>query len=310
MKGMINKAESNDLDSRPATPATQKEPLDKIDELLDGMENLPSAPQILPPLLRALGEEDADLDRVADMIRLDPALTAKLLNTCNSAFFGCSTKLNSALEAIQQLGFQTVYRIVAAAVGGHIFTPSQPAEGNHPDDWWRHAVLTAFAAQFIAESISADPGAMFTAGLLHDIGKVALIKAYKNDYRSLSVAKLGLTEAQREEWEMSIFGACHGQVGSRLLERWKFSPEITVSVMNHSDPSKVTDAGMQRLAACISLGDALAGSVDSGVAEQSLFQAEAGIAMEILNQSLKDVCLYNELIAENMKFVEAMIRLN
>src|SRR5437870_1457491 len=99
--------------------------MDKIDELLSRIESLPPAPQILPPLLQALGEDDTDLERVVNMLSFDPALTARLLMTCNSAFFARSTKIDSVAEALQQLGFQTVYRIVAGATGARLFRTPQ-----------------------------------------------------------------------------------------------------------------------------------------------------------------------------------------
>src|SRR6185369_2958873 len=115
----------------------------KSDELINRIKDLPSAPQILPPLLEALGNDNTDLDRVAELISVDPGLTAKLLKNCNSAFWALSTRIDSVSGALQRLGFQAVYRIVAAMKGAGLFKPSQAVDDAISSRWWRHAVLSA-----------------------------------------------------------------------------------------------------------------------------------------------------------------------
>ncbi len=268
------------------------------------------APQILPPLLQALGKEDADLKRVADLISFDPALTARLLGFCNSAFFGLSTRIDSVPEAVHQLGFRTVYRIVAGTVGGRLLTPSQRDADNFPGSWWKHAVLTAFAAQFVADDIGAEPGAMFTAGLLHELGRVVLLQAFKGDYARLLEKEPGLTKSEVAEREMNAFGVTHAETGGRLLARWQFDAPIVSGVRFHNDPASASDETEQRFAACVHLSDELALSADPVNGEQVLAQAEPPISMAMLNLSPKNLSRYEGLITENMKFAEAMCQLN
>jgi HD-like signal output (HDOD) protein len=191
--------------------------MDKIDTLLDSFKAFPTAPQILPPLLQALGEDNVNLARIVDLVSVDPALTAQILKTCNSAFFSRSTSIDSVHDAVNQLGLQTVYCIVAGTTGSQLFTSTQPA--NSAADWWRNAVMTAFASQFVAEGVNAEPGAMFTAGLLHDFGKVLLWQAFQADYARL-LEEPGLTEPEIAKREAAAFGIDHAEVGGRLLARW------------------------------------------------------------------------------------------
>ena len=79
---------------------------EKIDALIDGISDLPSSPYPLPELFKALREADVDLDPVVDMISFDPALTAKLLKTCNSAYFGRSDPINDVREAVNRRAFK------------------------------------------------------------------------------------------------------------------------------------------------------------------------------------------------------------
>src|SRR5437867_4153293 len=230
--------------------------MDTIDEFLDRIDSLPPAPQVLPQLLTTLAEANTDVSRVVDLIAFDPALTAKLLATCNSAFFGKSTPVDDVSEAVNRLGFQTVYRIVAAVRGGNCFRASEGTTSNS-GELWRHCVTVAFAAQFVAEDIGADSGLLFTAGMLHDLGKVILAQAYKEDYARLVIetSRLGRTLFEQEK---ASYGVDHAEVCGRLLERWKFSPPLVASVRFHHDPSAAGEA--RRLAACVNLADTLAHS--------------------------------------------------
>src|SRR6185503_9265336 len=112
--------------------------MDKIDKFLDTVHTLPASPRPLPELLRALTEVDSDITRVTDLIAVDPALTAKLLKTCNSAFFGLARPADDVAEAVSRLGFRTVYRVVSAVRCAYLLRPATASYGIHADTLWRH----------------------------------------------------------------------------------------------------------------------------------------------------------------------------
>jgi len=280
--------------------------MDKIDEFLDQIENLPPAPKILAPLLVALTDIDADTGRVVDMIALDPALTAKVLQTCNSAYFGVSRPVDHVAEAVNRLGFQIVYCIVAMASGDPAFKAAQ-GTGIDVSRQWRHAATTAFASQMIAKRIRADAGFLFTAGLLHDIGKLILAEAFRRDYIELQndpkVVGTTLVELER-----ASFGLDHAEVGARLLERWKFSPQFAAGVRFHHDPGAATGTDVTQFAACLSVADALAHSLGPDGGEPAS-QADYQTTLETLGMVTTDVSRCREEVIENMQFVEALCRM-
>jgi putative nucleotidyltransferase with HDIG domain len=275
----------------------------KIDSILDNIKNLPPAPQVLPKLLSALTEADSDVDRVVDLIALDPAMTAKLLQTCNSAFYGMDSPVNDTAEAVNRLGFQVVYRTVATVSAAHCLKVS-PASGLDAGQFWKHSVITAFAAQYIAEGVGADAGLHFTAALLHDLGKVVLAEGFGNHYRELLSAS---ADAFRLSLEKAAYGADHADVGARLLERWKFSAPLVSAVRFHHDPGAAGE--WQRTAACVCLANALAHNLDQSPAghKSSITAPEA--ALTILELTAEDLARHRELIIENWTFVEGMCRL-
>jgi putative nucleotidyltransferase with HDIG domain len=276
-----------------------------IDALLDGVEALPRSPYPLQELLRALTDPDADLNEVVRIITYDPVLTAKLLQLCNSAFISRRTPANTVGEAISQLGFQTVYRVVASIKGPQIFQSREGACGFSAEQLWKHSVLTALNAQFIGEDFGEDSGILFTAGLLHDLGKVMLGMMFREKYGCVvSAARV----EQKPLWELerAAFGTDHAEVGARLLERWKFSPELVCSVRYHHQPHEAQ--ALERLPAIIQVASALghAACPEEGNG-RVLVQAEAGLA--IFGWTLEEMGHYGQRMEANKEILKMLMRM-
>jgi hypothetical protein len=142
---------------------------DGIDSLLDQVERLRPPPRVLPRLLSALSEVETDISQVVHLVAVDAVLTAKMLQICNSAYFGTSQPVKDVSEAVYRLRFQTLYRIVAMVSGANCFKFPQPGTLD-VDRLWRESVTAAFGARFIAEDVGLDSSLLFTAGILHDFG--------------------------------------------------------------------------------------------------------------------------------------------
>jgi putative nucleotidyltransferase with HDIG domain len=171
---------------------------------------------------------------------------------------------------------------------------------------WRHLVTTAFAAQFIAADAGLGDGLLFTAGLLHDVGKFLLAQAFGNPYTDLlsDAQAIGSTLAGQER---QVFGFDHAQVGGRLLERWNFSRQLVASVQFHHNPAA---GGEHRsLAAAVSLADALAHSAAADIQTDLKTAPESETALALCNLNPQAVTRYEEQIRENVNFVEAMCRI-
>jgi len=279
---------------------------DRIDESLDRIESLSPAPQILPQLLDALNEPDNDLGRVVELIAVDPAFTAKLLETCNSAFFGGSTPVSDVRGAVNRLGFKAVYQVIAAVSAAQFLRPAQPS-GLDVGELWTHSVTVAIAAQFLAEDIGIESGLLYTAGLLHDMGKVVLDEAYGADYAGL-LAEGAPFGRRLAELEKARFGVDHAEAGGRLLERWKFSTPLVASLRFHHNPSAAGDAA--RLAAVVDLADILAHSLKSDPPERTFSNLHPDDALKNLGFSLDKAASCRDRIMENMRFVETMCRIH
>lgn len=284
-----------------AAPPTSME---GIDGLIDRIDSLPPAPRVLPRLLSALGDTETELNQVVDLVAIDTVLTASVLRTCNSAYFGTARPAEDVSEAVQRLGFQTLYRTVAVVSGANCFKLPKPVRLDM-DRLWRHSVTVAFAAQFVAEDTGLDSGLLFTAGILHDLGKVVLagVKA-----EASTLPAPGTLEANGDalDLEIATYGFSHAEVGGRMLERWHFSDQLAASVRCHHDPAAGGDAA--RFAACISLADTLAHRLDNATAGPPVTSSEAHTALKILGLAEELLLCYDDRIRENLQFVEGMCR--
>jgi putative nucleotidyltransferase with HDIG domain len=223
--------------------------MDIIRKYLDKVEVLPMSPILLTKLLPKLSDVDTNFDEVVEIIAFDPALTSKLLQICNSAYFGHKSEVNSVAEAVKQVGYQAVYLLVAMISGSSCF-PHPPPPGVDGAKLWRHSIITAFNAKFVAESAGVESNLLFTAGLLHDLGKVILGQEQVPEAAGLFRAPSDAASLVREE---EVFDCTHAELGAALLERWKLPTQIVVGVRHHHEPKEAS--GFQRITACITLAD-------------------------------------------------------
>lgn len=276
-----------------------------IDDVLGEIEALPSSPQILPKLLSALDEPDADIGRIVDLIAYDPGLTSRVLQLCNSAALRGASQVTDISEAVNRVGFQSVYRLVAVASGRAALRPGKSVAGLDPETLWKHSVTAALAAQLIAQDRQEDASGVFTAALLHDAGKIVLAQAYRESYGNLLTGLIEGTTGLSDE-ETTHFGINHGEAGARLLSRWNFPAPVTAAVGYHHHPSDAGEA--TRLAACVHLADVVAHSLESPSDERGCPPVTVG-ALEILGLPADSLAGYRERTLENFEFVNAMCRL-
>ena len=223
--------------------------MDNIEQILEQIEVLPASPSLLPKLLPKLSDVDASFDEVVEIISLDPGLTAKLLQICNSAFFGQSEPIANVQDAVNRVGYQSVYLLVAMISGADSF-PAVPAGGIDAGRLWAHSVTAAFSSKYIAESTQQDENLLFTAGLLHDVGKIVLAQVKPGIFNDQFCS---LTEEGGLAREKEIFGCTHAEVGMALMKRWGLPEQLVTAVRLHHEPAAAS--GLEPIAACLELGD-------------------------------------------------------
>jgi putative nucleotidyltransferase with HDIG domain len=280
--------------------------MQELDDYIDRMENLPPSPRILPPLLQLLNQPDVDSSRVVSLITLDASLTVAVLKLCNGTAMGTAVKIDDLGHAVTRLGFQQVYQLVAAICGRRTISPQQPGYGLDEGELWRHSVVAAVAAQIIARDVDVSESTAFTAGLLHDIGKIVLSQALVGRY----AAVLEEVEHQHQSMmdaEKHLLGVQHAEVGARLLARWEFPPNLVLPVCHHHDPAAA--APYARIAACVYLGNLISDFMGHGYGHYAFAVRGRADAMGILNLDASALPHYMIRTQERYAEVEALTRL-
>lgn len=199
---------------------------------------LPYSPELLQSLFAQTSDASlAPAAEVAKTIGNDQGLTSRILALANSAFYGLQSQVSSVQRAILVLGMREV-RTLALALGFQSLT----RKNSLPDDfdlaeYWTHQVLVASVAKKLAEdSPDLDPDNMFTAGILHDVGKLIIAMYAPNDWHEI-------TRLRREEGlrptiaEERVLGVDHGVAGALVLKSWHL-PESLVEPINwHHNPN-------------------------------------------------------------------------
>ncbi len=182
-------------------------------------------------------ERSAAMD-LATVISSDQALTAKLLKLSNSAYYGYARRISNVREAVILLGMRTVRSVAISSAIIDAFQVPELARGGFDQDlFWAHSVAVGLVAELIArETRIARPEDAFTAGVLHDVGKLAMMLAEPEMFGE--VVDLVNSEGMKyREAEWAVFEIGHEHVGSRLAQRWKF-PETLVSSIREHHPAK------------------------------------------------------------------------
>lgn len=257
----------------------QAEPAgDRIARTVDETNFLPPAFDIIPRLLLLLNDPESNSETLAEVIRVDSGLTGDVLQVSNSATFARSARAETLTGAIMRLGLREIYRTVIKVVGASLFS--------HTGDLalaklrlWEHSLCAGLAAQCLARELHEDPEVAFTAGLLHDLGKLILNEAVPTEYPSVIEDCL---RGADNCWslERAHFGIDHAAAGGRLLRRWSFPEDLVAAVLLHHEPLHAPGAH-RRLACVVALGDVVAHRMGYGYGQ---FRAQPPLDEDILRE--------------------------
>jgi HD-like signal output (HDOD) protein/CheY-like chemotaxis protein len=209
---------------------------------------LPSLPSLYQAITDEMNREDVSLKRVAGIIGKDVAMTAKVLQLVNSAFFGLGRRVGSIEQAVSYLGIDVIRSLV---VSQSAFASFESTDLGFYQNLWDHSSMTGMLAKKIAEGESDDPilhGEALQAGMLHDIGALILAARMPDRYREVrKLAESGVGELAKREDE--AFGCDHGRVGAYLMGLWGLSDRIVEAIAYHDYPSKCSYAQFSPLSA-------------------------------------------------------------
>lgn len=199
------------------------------------LRRLPSLPTVSARLLGMMGRSDINLKDVSNLIVSDAALTGEILRMSNSAMFGARSEVRSILQALAVLGTEKVKGLACTvALRSYLGNALQiPALKR----CWRHNLATAVVSSEIADWARQDSGEAYTAGILHDIGRLGLIAVDPSQY--LQILDQATTHGGSLcEHERNAYGLDHAVAGEWLAMSWGLPPSICGAVRDHHLPLK------------------------------------------------------------------------
>lgn len=206
-----------------------------LDDVMQGVHSLPSLPSVVMDLLASL-DDDADLNIpvLAQLIEKDQSLSARTLRIANSSFYGMPRQVRTVADAIALLGFQTVRSIALAASVIGRFPTGAGAGAFDFVAFWHHSIETALTARALAALSGRSAALAYTAGLLHDVGRLLLAYRFPDNYAAvLDHARTHACSLLQAERELLQFDHC--TVGQALALHWNLPTEITVAIGQHHD---------------------------------------------------------------------------
>ncbi len=210
----------------------------------DGLKRVPPFPPVAVKLLSFLSNPAVDTNEVADLIASDATFTARVLQRVNSAEFGFITDVTNVRRAVALLGLDTTRQITLAQAAAAYAQGGLKTETMRR--CWQHTVATAVLAEEIAAACGAFSSVAFTAGIMHDIGRLGLLVAYPEEYervvRNAAERSLDVLDFEEEE-----FGAHHAEAGRMLAEQWGLPSEMALIAGRHHDPCEGMELGLLRI---------------------------------------------------------------
>jgi len=211
--------------------------MSSMQKIFERVLEMPSISKVVQELIDSFNNPKANVDDIARRIRMDQALSAKVLRLANSARYGAGRKISSIDSAVTMLGFSVVSTLVVASGVTGAFRKIPHLDINA---FWRETFLVANVSKSIAKHAGLDGETAFTCGLMHNVGLVLLYLADgDNMHRIETLVKEG---ANRVELERNQYGLDYAQVGEELAKRWNFPEQVVRAVGQHTSVGKTENA--------------------------------------------------------------------
>jgi len=222
---------------------TQASDLTTADESYDkfwALRNLPPFPAIATKLLQLLSHDEAETSAVVSLIRADAAFSSELLRVANSQVYGLRSQVGSIHHAVVILGFNAVKTLALTIAMKNFLRAAMRIDLLRRV--WRHSLACALIAEELSAACSklgerGHDDRIYTAGLLHDIGRLGLLVRYPPEYANL-LAVVVENPFDILDTERQLFDLDHCQAGGWLAEQWKFPTEIQDVAAHHHDPPR------------------------------------------------------------------------
>ena len=211
-----------------------------MEELLASAEKLPPFPNVISKLMPLI-QNMAPVNQIEAVIKYDQAITARVLALSQSPYYARRQSIRSLRDAILCLGQRQLIQVIAIACSARYFKGDGSGYDLREGEMWQHSVAVALMAELVAQQTGhRDIFSVYTAALLHDIGKT-LLNLYVKDYFDaihplIHEEKMCFVDAERR-----VFGIDHQQLGAMIAQRWLFPSEVVTAIRYHHQPREAKE---------------------------------------------------------------------
>jgi len=205
--------------------------------LRDYIKTMPSLPTSLAKVLEICNNPQTSPADLNHVISLDPVLVGRVLKLINSAYYGLGQPVTNLARAIIMLGINTVKNLALSTTVMGQLSSKKAAHGLNMEGFWRHSLCVGVSAKLLARKRGVDPKfteEYFTAGLLHDIGKIPINALHSKEY-VLTVSKSDRERKPLFKAEEDTLGLNHCKTGAMIMAAWKLDGAVGDTIVNHHD---------------------------------------------------------------------------
>ncbi len=220
-------------------------------------DKLPTSSGIIGEVGRVIAEPSSSANDLAEILKRDPTLTARILKISNSAYYGSAGTINSLQRAVVVLGFEKIKQMVFTTTVAQNFFAVEAEDDIDRKGLWLHSVGAGTAAELITQEMRIErPDLAYTVALLHDIGKILLALLFPRRYQKI-IAMAYEKRCRIILPERKILNVDHAMVGKTLCESWNLPDSISTAILYHHAPMELP-RGSQNLAQIVNLADYMA----------------------------------------------------
>lgn len=221
--------------TEPASAVAEHPPVKvKIDISQMIKTKLPPLPGSTLRVLELIRDINASTRQMAGAVEMDPSLSARLLRMANSPIYSRQKNVSSIYQAIDVVGTKSLYDIVMMGMTSDVFA-KEIRSSVIGRTIWEHSLAVALLARELSRMLGMrGTDEVFICGLLHDIGKIMLLRADVETYSKILDYK---TEADMLDWEKETFGCDHAEIGALVAQGWRLPEDVCQSIRHHHNAS-------------------------------------------------------------------------
>jgi putative nucleotidyltransferase with HDIG domain len=206
-----------------------------LERIMAKIDAFPSIPGSTVKLLKMLEDSETSVQAIEDVLRLDPGMTANVLKLTNSAYIGLTSKVGSVKRAVMLLGLKKIKQLVMTSCVGAVMDEPIPGYDLPAGELWRHSIAVSVAAEGLSRELKLnDTEDIFTAALVHDVGKLILGQFIQDDLAAVQAA--AGSDVSFEVAEKEVLGVDHAEIGAHILAHWSLPADLVHAVRWHHDP--------------------------------------------------------------------------